>query len=130
MLGSSKFYKGGLIAYSFEAKVNILGIDPDLLKREGEVSEATAKAMANAVRSLYGSDFGIGITGLAGPQGDSSGRPVGSVYVSVAGPPGCDCKKLNLIGGRRAVKERAAQIALDMLRRMLITGQNTNQGQS
>jgi nicotinamide-nucleotide amidase len=120
--GSSKFYRGGIIAYSRKAKINLLVIKEEMLEREGEVSEATAGAMAEGVRALFGADYGIGITGIAGPESDASQGPVGLVFVAVAYSGGSECKKLQLGGGRRSIKERAAQFALDLLRRKLIGG--------
>lgn len=115
--GSSSFYKGGLITYRPDVKTGLLGLDPELLEREGEVSASTAEAMAEAARQIFKADLGAAITGLAGPAGDSSGLPIGLVYAAVAGPEKKECKKMNLGGGRRAIKERAAQVTLDMLRK-------------
>lgn len=117
--GSSKFYRGGIVAYSREAKIKLLGINPQLLDLEGEVSEATAKLMANGAREIFETEFGVGITGVAGPESDSAQNPVGLVYIAVSSNKDCECKKLKLIGGRRAVKERASQFALDMLKKIL-----------
>lgn len=119
--GSSKFYKGGLVAYSGEVKTGKLGLDKDLLELEGEVSETTAKAMAEAAKAYFNSDMAVGITGIAGPGSNSSNKPAGLVYVAVSSNSGCQCKKLNLGGGRRIVKERSAQLALDMVRRIMLS---------
>ncbi len=118
--GSSKFYRGGMVAYSLKAKIEALGLDKELLDREGEVSDAVARAMAEGANSLFKTDLGVGITGIAGPDSDLSGSPVGLVYVAVATSKLCESRKLNFGGGRRAIKERAAQIALDMVRKILI----------
>ncbi|MBW6462624.1 MAG: competence/damage-inducible protein A [Firmicutes bacterium] len=118
--GSSKFYLGGIVAYSRFAKTKLLGIDPALIEKEGEVSEATAKAMAKGARSRFKSDLGVGITGIAGPQSDSSKSRVGLVYIAIEGDSGLNCRELNLGGGRRVIKERSAQAALDMLRKFLL----------
>ena len=117
--GSSLFFKGSMVAYSTEAKINLLGIDPQLLEREGAVSEAVALALARAAGKVLSADAGIGITGIAGPESDSSGRSVGLVYVAVVFGDRINCIQLNLAGTRRAVKERAAQAALAMLWRMM-----------
>ena len=118
--GSSKFFKGGLVSYSREAKIKVLGIKKELIEQEGEVSAATAEAMALTSRLLFEADCGVGITGVAGPRSDSAGSPVGLVYIAVATPEGSACHKLNFGGGRRAVKERAVQTAFNILRKMLI----------
>ncbi len=118
--GSSAFYRGGIVAYSTYAKANLLGIENTLLAQEGDVSEAVAKAMAKAAREILKADFGLGVTGIAGPLSDSSNSPVGLVYIACS----CDDKitaiKLNLVGDRRVIKERSVQAALDLLRKLLI----------
>jgi nicotinamide-nucleotide amidase len=118
--GSSRYYKGGFVAYSRSAKQNLLGIDKEILESDGEVSEATARAMAEQAQSLFLADFGIGVTGIAGPESDASQRPVGLVYIAVASPDGCECVQLTISGGRRVIKERVAQYALAMLRKVLL----------
>lgn len=120
--GSSKFYRGGVVVYNPDAKVEVLGLSRSLLNHEGEVSDAVARAMAEGARSLFRADLGVGITGIAGPDSDLSGSPVGLVYVAVSSPDLCDSMELNFGGGRRAVKERSAQIALDMIRKIVLTG--------
>jgi nicotinamide-nucleotide amidase len=118
--GSSKYYKGGLVAYSSAAKQNLLGVEKEILEREGEVSETTARAMAEQARSKFSADFGLGVTGIAGPESDASQSPVGLVYIAVAFPGRCECERLTINGGRRVIKERAAQYALAMLRKALL----------
>ncbi len=118
--GSSKFYMGGMVAYSGEAKTGNLGLDAGLLEKEGQVSESVAMAMAEAARDKFQSDLAVGITGVAGPDGGTAQKPVGLVYIALAGNRACYCKKLNLGGGRLAVKERTAQMALDMIRREIL----------
>jgi nicotinamide-nucleotide amidase len=118
--GSSRYYKGGLVAYSRSAKQNLLGVDKEIIELDGEVSEPTARAMAEQARLIFMADFGIGVTGIAGPESDASKSPVGLVYVAVASPGGCKCEKLTISGGRRVTKERAAQYALAMLRKALL----------
>lgn len=117
--GSSKFYQGGMVAYSEEAKVEILGVDHNLIKQEGQVSEAVARAMAEAVRRIFKTDLAAGITGIAGPDGGTPEKPIGLVYVALATATGCRCNMLNIGGGREAVKERTAKMALDMIRKHL-----------
>jgi len=118
--GSSKFYRGGMITYSNEVKIKALGLSSELLAREGEVSDAVARAMAEGAKSFFKTDLGIGITGIAGPESDLSGSPVGLVYIAVAAPKLLVSRKFNLGGGRRAIKERAVQVALDLIRKVLI----------
>jgi nicotinamide-nucleotide amidase len=118
--GSSAFYRGGIVAYSTYAKANLLGIDNTLLAQEGDVSESAAKAMAKAAKDILRADFGLGITGIAGPLSDNSGSPVGLVYIACSCDDEIIARKLNLVGDRRAIKERSAQAALDLLRNLLV----------
>jgi nicotinamide-nucleotide amidase len=118
--GSSEFYRGGIVAYSTYAKANLLNIDSALLALEGDVSEAVAKAMAKAAREILRTDFGLGITGIAGPLSDSSNSPVGLVYIACSCDDKIIARKLNLVGDRRVIKERSVQAALDLLRNLLI----------
>ncbi len=120
--GSSSFYLGGMVAYSGEVKIGTLGLDRLLLEREGQVSEAVAAAMARGARAKFNSDLSIGVTGIAGPDGGTAQKPVGLVYVALDKGQDCYCKKLNLGGGRLAIKERTAQMALDMIRRAVLAG--------
>ncbi|MCJ7806807.1 MAG: CinA family protein, partial [Clostridia bacterium] len=128
--GSSKFYRGGLIAYSREAKISVLHIKMELLEREGEVSETTARLMAEGARTLFNADVGIGITGIAGPESDSSQSPVGLVYIALSLSDGCDCRKLIIKGESRTIKERSVQTALNMLRIKLTSVQEGLNGNS
>jgi PncC family amidohydrolase len=79
-----------------------------------------AKAMAKTAKEILKADFGLGITGIAGPLSDKSNSPVGLVYIACACDDKITAKKLNLVGDRRAIKERSAQAALDLLRKLLI----------
>lgn len=117
--GSSEFYRGGIVAYSTYAKANLLNINSALLAQEGDVSEAVAKAMAKAAREILRTDFGLGITGIAGPLSDSSHSPVGLVYIACSCDDKIIARKLNLVGDRRVIKERSVQAALDLLRNLL-----------
>lgn len=120
MPGSSKFFQASMVTYSEAAKVKLLGVDPALLEMEGAVSEATAVAMAQGVRRISGSDLGVGITGIAGPDSDRSGRPVGTVYLSLAREGGEICRQLKLHGTRRVIKERSVQAVLALLWHALV----------
>ena len=120
--GSSCFYRGGIVAYSGEAKRDLLGVDKGLLEKEGEVSPAVAEAMADGAKRIFKSDFAIGITGVAGPGSDAAGNPPGLVYIALRGPAKSEMRQLNLGGARKAIKERAAQIALDMIRKAISRG--------
>lgn len=113
--GSSAVYPGGVISYSCAVKERVLGVDGAALQTLGAVSESVARQMAEGARRVLWADWGIGITGLAGPDGDGSGKPVGLVYLALAGPEGTACRECHFSGGRAAVRSAAADAALEML---------------
>ena len=122
--GSSDYVLGGAVTYSNELKTRMVGVPPALLAEHGAVSEPVARAMAEGVRRTLGSDYGIGITGIAGPGGGSEEKPVGTVHIAVAGPGDGDVhhRRLRLPGDRDRVRRFSAQLALEMLRRRLLGG--------
>ncbi len=111
--GSSEYFQGGMTAYSNTAKIDLLGITQDCLRNHGSVSERTALAMATGVRDAFQVDLGIGITGIAGPGGGTEQKPVGTVYVAVAGDLNEKIKTLALDGSRDDIKLAAAEAALE-----------------
>jgi len=116
---SSDYFVGGFLVYSDRMKTQLLGVDPQLLARYTTVSEVCAKAMAVGARTRTGSTFAVSVTGEAGPE-SSTGAPVGTVIIGIAGPDGePQAKRYLLFGDRNGVRERAAQWALDDLRRKL-----------
>jgi nicotinamide-nucleotide amidase len=119
--GSSAYVKGGFVVYSDEAKVSEVGVDPGLIERHGAVSQEVAEALAEGARSRLGTDVGVGITGVAGPGGGSEEKPVGLVWLTVAGPGDAQptTRKVNLPGGRADVRDRAGTVAMHMLLRVL-----------
>ncbi len=120
--GSSAYYLGGIVSYTNELKMQLLGVPESYFVDHGAVSEPVARAMAQGVRSRYGSDYGIGITGVAGPGGGSEAKPVGTVHMAVAGPGDDDVehRKVRFPGGRDRVRKQASQLVLDLLRRDLV----------
>ncbi len=118
--GSSKYFIEGVIAYSNEAKTRTLGVEPILLLEHGAVSAPVAEAMAEGVRRRAGTDFGLSVTGIAGPSGGTEEKPVGLVYIALASEIGTEHRKLTLPGDRSLIRWRASQAALDLLRRRLI----------
>jgi nicotinamide-nucleotide amidase len=118
--GSSKFFIEGVVAYSNEAKTRTLGVEPMLLLEHGAVSAEVAEAMAEGVRTRAGTDFGISVTGIAGPDGGSDEKPVGLVYIALADDAHTEHRKLMIPGDRHLIRWRASQAALDLLRRRLI----------
>ncbi len=117
--GSSDVFAGGVIAYDDEVKVELLGVDREELRQHGAVSEQVVIAMATSARRRFGVDVGIAITGIAGPGGGSPEKPVGTVWIAVATPDEMVARQLRLFGNREEVRRRAAQAALDLVRRSL-----------
>ncbi|PIQ81651.1 MAG: competence/damage-inducible protein A [Candidatus Omnitrophica bacterium CG11_big_fil_rev_8_21_14_0_20_64_10] len=116
--GASDVFLGGVIAYHNRIKEKHLGVSAAILKRHGAVSAPVARAMALGVRRMTGADYGVAVTGIAGPTGGSKGKPVGLVFIAWAGPAGCRVRKFRFAGDRPAVRFRATQRALDQLRLM------------
>ena len=120
--GSSAVFLGGVVAYSNAAKTDLVAVPAELISRVGAVSPEVAEALAVGVRERFGSDYGIGVTGIAGPDGGTPEKPVGLVYLAVAFPGGCEVDKVNYIGSRSIVRHRASQTALNMLRLRVLRG--------
>ena len=118
--GSSKYFIEGVVAYANEAKTRELGVEPMLLMEHGAVSAPVAEAMAEGIRRKAETDFGLSVTGIAGPGGGSEEKPVGLVYIALAAEAGTEHRKLTLPGDRQLIRWRASQAALDLLRRRLI----------
>ncbi len=118
--GASKYFIEGVIAYSNESKTRTLGVEPMLLLEQGAVSAPVAEAMAEGVRSRAGTDFGLSVTGIAGPDGGSEEKPVGLVFIALADDAHTEHRKLKLPGDRNLIRWRASQAALDLLRHRLI----------
>ncbi|HEY9283399.1 MAG TPA: competence/damage-inducible protein A [Pyrinomonadaceae bacterium] len=118
--GSSVYFREGVVAYSNEAKVRLLGVPSDLIAEYGAVSAPVAEAMAEGVRERAGTDFGVGVTGVAGPGGGTEDKPVGLVYIALSDDAHTEHRKLLLPGDRQLIRWRASQAALDLLRRRLI----------
>jgi len=118
--GSSKYFIGGVIAYANEVKTKELGVEPMLLLEHGAVSAPVAEAMAEGVRARVGTDFGLSITGIAGPDGGTEEKPVGTVFIALSDEIKTEHRRLKIPGDRNLVRWRASQAALDMLRRRLL----------
>jgi nicotinamide-nucleotide amidase len=119
--GSSAVFLGGVLAYDNSVKTELLGVDAAMIEETGAVSEVVAAAMARGVRTRLSADLGIAITGIAGPGGGTSEKPVGTVWIALDGRV-TKARGLRLIGDRTEVRQRAAQSALDLVRRALQTG--------
>jgi len=119
--GSSAYFAGGIVAYSNQAKVALAGVPRELIERFGAVSPEVAQALADGAIARFQADFGIGITGIAGPGGGSEEKPVGLVCFSVASSGGARItRSARLPGGRADVRDRATTVALHLLRRLLV----------
>ena len=114
--GASRYFTYGWVTYSNIAKISELGIEADLIEKHGAVSDRIAEAMAQGTRKRAGTDFAIGITGIAGPAGGSEQKPVGLVYISVDSDSGCETKRFVFAHDRDFIRLQAAQTALNMLR--------------
>ena len=113
--GISKTFMGGMVAYSNEAKCDLLGVDRALIDRHGAVSEEVALAMARGARERFGADVAVSTTGIAGPEGGSAAKPTGLVWFGVATPEGERSKRFTFPGDRGDVTRRATVMALGLL---------------
>ena len=114
--GSSDYMRGGVIAYADSLKADLLGVSRHLLAAHGAVSEPVARAMAAAVRARCQAALGVAVTGVAGPGGGGPGKPVGLIFVAVAGPGGVAVERLEGDRGREENRARAVEVALRMCR--------------
>jgi nicotinamide-nucleotide amidase len=120
LAGSSAYVAGGVVAYANEAKTDLLGVDPVLIETHGAVSEPVAEAMADGALRRFGADTAVAITGVAGPDGGTDEKPVGTVCFSVKLSDGStDTRTLRLPGNRTDIRERSTTVAMHLLRRQL-----------
>jgi nicotinamide-nucleotide amidase len=119
--GSSAYVAGGVVAYSNEAKVNLLGVPAGLIESEGAVSPEVAEAMADGALSRFDAELGIGITGIAGPGGGTEEKPVGYVCICVKRSDGATlARDLVMPGDRAEIRDRSTTLAMHLLRRLLL----------
>jgi nicotinamide-nucleotide amidase len=118
--GSSRYFLEGAVTYSNAAKIRQLGIDETLLQEKGAVSSECASAMAKGIRTMAGSQLGLAVTGIAGPDGGTNDKPVGTVFISLAATDGCWTKRFQFSGSREEIRILTAWTALDWLRRYLM----------
>lgn len=118
--GSSKYFLEGAIVYSNEAKMRSLGVLREVLDAHGAVSAETAEAMATGIREKANSDYAVSVTGIAGPDGGTDEKPVGTVFIGYADELGTRSLKITLPGDRYLIRWRSSQAALDYLRRQLL----------
>ncbi|HEX6626080.1 MAG TPA: competence/damage-inducible protein A [Pyrinomonadaceae bacterium] len=118
--GSSHYFMEGVVTYSNESKTRLLGVPAELIEAHGAVSAEVAEAMAEGVKRRAGVDFGLSVTGIAGPGGGTETKPVGLVYIALADDAHTEHRRLMLPGDRHLIRWRSSQAALDLLRRRLI----------
>jgi nicotinamide-nucleotide amidase len=118
--GSSRYFLGGAVVYSNELKTQFANVPKSLIDRHGAVSREVAAAMAEGIRKRCVASYGIGITGVAGPTGGTEQKPVGLVYIALAGEEGTQIVERNFPGDRQRVRQFSTQQALEMVRRALL----------
>ena len=112
-------FRGAVVAYADDVKVQELGVDEAVLAAHGAVSAETAAAMAVGVRERLGADVGIAVTGIAGPGGGTQEKPVGLVFLHASGPDGAEALRFEFPGERDWIRRRSAVAALHLVRRLL-----------
>lgn len=118
--GSSGYFLGGIISYSNATKVRHLGVDPSTLRCDGAVSAQTAGQMAQGVCRVFGSDLGISITGISGPEGGTLEKPIGLVFIGASCDTKCEVEEYHFDGGREAIRQQASEAALELAIRYLL----------
>jgi nicotinamide-nucleotide amidase len=117
--GSSDYFRGGFLTYTDDVKISLLGVDADVLRSDGAVSESVAKQMADGARARLGATYGISVTGYAGPGGGDERNPIGTIYIGIAGPASTRAWRLNFAGDRGRNRQMSVVWALDLLRRAI-----------
>ncbi len=125
--GSSAYFKGGIVAYSNEIKNGLLGVSTEILEQFGAVSQPVAEAMANGARKSLNADYALATTGIAGPDGGTAEKPVGTVWIAVAGPSGVKSEKYIFRHNRERNIIRSTQTALNLLRKYILTEKSSIQ---
>ena len=118
--GSSAYFTEGVVTYSNESKTRLLGVPAKVIEEYGAVSAEVAEEMAEGVKARASTDFGLAVTGIAGPGGGTTEKPVGLVYIALADDAHTEHRRIMLPGDRHLIRQRASQSALDLLRRRLI----------
>lgn len=117
--GSSTYFLGAVVAYSNQAKMNVLNIPEKIIQEDGAVSKNCAVSMAQNVRSLLHSDIGLSVTGVAGPSGGSMQKPVGTVFIAISNGGKSVCKMFKFEGDRLDIKQKSIQAALKMVKEFI-----------
>lgn len=114
--GSSAFFERGVVTYSNRSKTEMLGVPKEVIENYGAVSEQTAKVMAEGIRKQSGADLGLAATGIAGPTGGTSEKPVGTVFIALSYDKGTECQKHLFQGNREAIRHKTSETALTWVR--------------
>jgi len=117
--GASHYFEGSVVAYTNRLKMEVLGVRPKTLEAYGAVSEPTVKEMAEGVCKLMGTEYAIAVSGIAGPEGGSPEKPVGTVWTAIASPDGVQTKLLHLSGGRLEIIQLTSNLTLNLLRKSI-----------
>lgn len=125
--GSSAAYLGGVVSYATEVKISVLGVPETLVDDHGVISEECARSMAENVRKMMGTTYGVSTTGVAGPD-TQEGKPVGTVFVGVAGPDATDVRRLALDGDRAEIQKETVAEALSALGAMMDAVERSSAG--
>ncbi|HWR83833.1 MAG TPA: competence/damage-inducible protein A [Candidatus Deferrimicrobium sp.] len=118
--GSSAYFVGGIVAYSNDVKTSLLSVDPAIIAQYGAVSEECAKAMADGCRKQLACDYALSVTGIAGPDGGTDDKPVGTTFIGLSSAHGSYCRKFNFGTHRESNRARASYAALELLRREIL----------
>ena len=118
--GSSAYFMSGVVSYTAKVKTDVVGVDAEVIRANGEVSEPVAVALAQGIRQRFGTTYGVGITGIAGPTGGTPEKPVGTVHIAAASADRVEHRKLFWPGTRSHVRWFSTQSALDLLRRFIL----------
>jgi nicotinamide-nucleotide amidase len=118
--GSSEYYMGSTVTYSYKSKSDILGVPEELIYKHGAVSEEVVRAMAEGVKQKFGTDCAIATSGIAGPGGGTPDKPVGTVWIAICTPKGTFARKVLLGDNRLRTIQVAATTAINMLRKQLL----------
>ena len=119
--GASRVYKGGVISYTDVVKCKILGVSQEVLSQFGAVSAPVAKAMAEGARRVLEADIAVSVTGLAGPEGDEYGNPVGTVFIGYCDEQRTEVRQFLFAGGREEVREQTIEAALRLVLEFTVT---------
>ncbi len=117
--GASAVFRGGVVAYGNEVKESLLGVNPSVLRDCGAVSESVARQMAEGARRLFAADYGVGVTGIAGPSDGTAEKPVGLAFVAVAASKGTVVRRHVFSGTREDIKNQTADMAFVLLKEVL-----------